>query len=97
MNSGSVNKHAKGWFPPSWRCCRGMWAAREGMGLQGRCFDGQALHPFPSLSHSTALQNSFLSLTQWPRDRMRVNGGLLTSGVPYNTSVVAIWKHNPSC
>lgn len=66
MNSGSVNKHAKGWSPPSWRCCKGMWAAREGMSLRGRCFGGPALHPFPSLSHCTALQSSFLSLTQWP-------------------------------
>lgn len=36
------------------------------MGLQGWCFGGPALHPFPSLSHSAALQISFLSLTQWP-------------------------------
>lgn len=65
MNSGSVNKRAKGWSPPFWRCCRGMWAAREGTGLRGRRFGGAALHPFPAPSHSTSLQSSFLSPTRW--------------------------------
>lgn len=66
MNSGSVNKRAKGWSPAFWHCCRGMWAAREGRGLRGRRFGGPALHPFPSLSHSSGLPSSFLSPTQWP-------------------------------
>ena len=66
MNSGSVNKCAKGWSPPSWPCCGGMWAAGEGTGLQGQHFVGAALHPFASLSHSPCLLSSFLSPTRWP-------------------------------
>lgn len=51
--------------PPSWCCCRGMWVAREGTGLQGWRFGGTALHHFPSPSHATGLQSSFLSPTRW--------------------------------
>lgn len=48
MNSGSVNKRAKGWPPP--RRCGGMRAAGEGTGLRGWVvLGGGAPHPVPSL------------------------------------------------
>lgn len=88
MNSGSVNKRAKGWSPPFLALLQRNVGGRGGDGAAGAALWWSSPAPLSIPLHQPPGQ---------PSITRTVASGWWQVGSPSNAAAVEIWNHNPSC